>query len=538
MSQPVRLLVSSLVEVPMVIGWLRPVILVPIGALTGLPPEHVTALLAHELAHILRRDYIVAVLQSVAEALLFYHPAVWWISGQIRAERELCCDDLAVAASGDVLIYARALAELESIQPSRLPALAANGGSLVHRIRRLIEPAQSAVDALPGAVAAWAMVLLWVAGLGVVAAQASQPHVRAAHRMEESPVVAVASARFTAVSTPDDVAAPTVMSGLASHARKTLLFDPFLAVVREAPKPVAVITVDESSVPPFAETHALQNPLGALAGSDMKLVAKLQTEPPRKVPLPPAIEHIIRSTTHLVQTEVTVRDSNGPVRDLAQSDFELFDNGVPQKNRCVRCHSRASNAPDSTPAAATVMLIDRIGARFEDDVQLRSRIAEVLKAMPANEPVSVVVPSGASRRANVWAGGNARQFWSAMSSRSGAQQSTVMTAHSPNGEGINGVTRALSSVNRVSGEQCIRKGNPACFSLNASTLRDDRPAALRQWRQGVFGPGSAKATGRCSADLTEARGRRESVEIRCCGIDISRGNPDARDIASSISSAC
>ena len=93
------LLVSALVQVPTVVGWLRPVVLVPVGALGGLPAEHLEALLLHELAHIRRHDYLVNILQSVAEALLFYHPAVWWVSGHIRAERELCCDDVAVSVS-------------------------------------------------------------------------------------------------------------------------------------------------------------------------------------------------------------------------------------------------------------------------------------------------------------------------------------------------------------------------------------------------------------------------------------------------------
>ncbi len=118
--QSVRLLVSSLVDVPTVIGWLRPVVLVPVEFLAGMPAGHITALLAHELAHIRRRDYLASILQSVAEAVLFYHPGVWWISQQMRAERELCCDDLAVAATGDVLDYARALAALEAKQPTRL----------------------------------------------------------------------------------------------------------------------------------------------------------------------------------------------------------------------------------------------------------------------------------------------------------------------------------------------------------------------------------------------------------------------------------
>jgi beta-lactamase regulating signal transducer with metallopeptidase domain len=104
---------SSLVHVPTVIGWLRPVILAPMESLTGLPLEHIEALLAHELAHIRRRDYTVSILQCIVEAVLFYHPAVWWISEQMRAQRELCCDDLAVAVCGDVLTYAHPLAELD-----------------------------------------------------------------------------------------------------------------------------------------------------------------------------------------------------------------------------------------------------------------------------------------------------------------------------------------------------------------------------------------------------------------------------------------
>ena len=111
-SGPVRFLISSLIEVPSVVGWLKPVVLIPAGALTGLPPEQIEALLLHELAHIRRRDYLVNILQNTAEALLFYHPAVWWVSGHIRTERELCCDDVAVSLTGDALAYAQALADL------------------------------------------------------------------------------------------------------------------------------------------------------------------------------------------------------------------------------------------------------------------------------------------------------------------------------------------------------------------------------------------------------------------------------------------
>ena len=124
---------STLVEVPMVIGWLRPVILLPVAATTGLSSEQLEAILAHELAHVARRDYLVNLLQSVVETLLFYHPAVWWVSNQIRVEREHCCDDIAVAVSGNVLVYARALTELEELRgrsPAPSLALGGDGGAL------------------------------------------------------------------------------------------------------------------------------------------------------------------------------------------------------------------------------------------------------------------------------------------------------------------------------------------------------------------------------------------------------------------------
>ena len=135
----VGLLNSALVQVPTVIGWLRPAVLIPLGCLAGLSPIQIEAIFAHELAHIRRHDYLVSVFQSLVEAVLFYHPAVWWVSQQMRKEREDCCDDLAVSISGDCLAYARALSFLEERRSSN-PALAlgANGGVLATRIRRLL----------------------------------------------------------------------------------------------------------------------------------------------------------------------------------------------------------------------------------------------------------------------------------------------------------------------------------------------------------------------------------------------------------------
>jgi beta-lactamase regulating signal transducer with metallopeptidase domain len=134
----VGVLISSLAETPSVVGWLRPVILLPAATLMGLTPLQLEAILAHEIGHIRRYDYLVNMLQMVVETLLFYHPAVWWASRRIRVERELCCDDLAVQFSGNALRYARALTTLEKLRlRSPAVAMASTGGPLLYRIERL-----------------------------------------------------------------------------------------------------------------------------------------------------------------------------------------------------------------------------------------------------------------------------------------------------------------------------------------------------------------------------------------------------------------
>src|SRR5437762_3889317 len=147
-SRPVRVLGSAVVQVPAVIGWLRPMILLPASALTGLTPLQLDALLAHELAHVRRYDYVANLLQSVVETLLFYHPAAWWVSQQVREEREHCCDDLAVAGCGDAHFYARALDSMERLRvtpPAFALAAAGRGGTLMGRIRRLVAPVQTEI---------------------------------------------------------------------------------------------------------------------------------------------------------------------------------------------------------------------------------------------------------------------------------------------------------------------------------------------------------------------------------------------------------
>lgn len=139
--QPVILGISDRIQGPLTMGWLKPVILVPPAVIAGFSPHQLQMILAHELAHVRRHDYLVNLCQLALETLLFYHPAVHWISYRIRCLREECCDDLAVSSLDDRYGYARTLAELETMrhQPDGL-ALYMAEGQILSRIRRLIEP--------------------------------------------------------------------------------------------------------------------------------------------------------------------------------------------------------------------------------------------------------------------------------------------------------------------------------------------------------------------------------------------------------------
>ena len=164
---PVDWFLSVRVEVPTVVGWVRPRVLIPAGILARLTLGQVEALLAHEIAHIRRWDYLVNMVQVGAEALLFFHPSVWWVSGRIRNEREHCCDDMAVAlCDGDRRLLARCRSStLEEQRVASSLRVAAGGGSLRDRVRRLVVP-QSA-ETCP-AHAGWAGAGLIAMAVGLV----------------------------------------------------------------------------------------------------------------------------------------------------------------------------------------------------------------------------------------------------------------------------------------------------------------------------------------------------------------------------------
>ena len=223
LRRPVALLESALVRVPLVVGHVRPVILLPLGAVAGLSAAHLEAILAHELAHVLRRDYLVNLLQTVAEAVFFYHPAVWFVAGCVRTERENCCDDTAaVLVGGDPLRLACALTALAEwsqsavvTAPAPRLALAALGrrGALLGRVRRLVQRRPAAPTLAEGLLAG----ALMLGGLGLLGgsvalagplAEATLPAVRrlvrpalapgfGPHRQQPQPIGAAPTAADT-----------------------------------------------------------------------------------------------------------------------------------------------------------------------------------------------------------------------------------------------------------------------------------------------------------------------------------------------------
>jgi beta-lactamase regulating signal transducer with metallopeptidase domain len=140
-SKKLKYLESGVVKVPMVLGYLKPVILIPAGMITGIPENQIEAIIAHELAHIKRNDYLVNILQTIVEIVFFFHPGVWYISGVIRTERENCCDDIALTVCDGNLTYAKALLSVQELYPGKVYGTVAFSGQkkqLLNRIKRMI----------------------------------------------------------------------------------------------------------------------------------------------------------------------------------------------------------------------------------------------------------------------------------------------------------------------------------------------------------------------------------------------------------------
>jgi beta-lactamase regulating signal transducer with metallopeptidase domain len=202
LSRAVTLRLSTAIDSPMTMGTLRAIVLLPLSAVTLLGPEELEVVLAHELAHVRRADFFWNILQTIAETLFFFHPAVWWLSARIRHERELCCDDLALKICPNPVIYAHALVHLEEQRSRHLRfAMALDGhqshATLLTRVARTLgEPMTRIPSRRPRPFS------LAAACVGLLALALPVPHLLASFNPKpiSDPAPAIVSAPSVAVS--------------------------------------------------------------------------------------------------------------------------------------------------------------------------------------------------------------------------------------------------------------------------------------------------------------------------------------------------
>jgi Zn-dependent protease with chaperone function len=231
-----------------VLGWFRPIVLVTGQALTGLSPQQLQAIIVHELAHIRRHDAFVNLFQLVAEMLLFYHPAVWWVSHRIRIEREVCCDNEAIKVCAEPVNYARALTLMEEWRAAPVMMMGANGGSLSERVLRLLgmqgASARSHVVALGLSIACVAAALF----AGNVVATAAQAAEELSPRLIVSSPVAAREVEAPAPVTPAPAAVPAAPATPVAPAAPVSL----AALAKPVKEPQAPEQPTQSPAPPAA----------------------------------------------------------------------------------------------------------------------------------------------------------------------------------------------------------------------------------------------------------------------------------------------
>jgi beta-lactamase regulating signal transducer with metallopeptidase domain/predicted nucleic acid-binding Zn-ribbon protein len=343
-TRPIRLGVSGEdLEGPMTAGCWRPIVLLPASLVTGMPPQLLEALLAHELAHIRRHDYLVNLVQSAIEILLFYHPSVWRLSKRIRIEREQIADDLAASALGEPRRLALALSELDKFQFSTSHfAPAANGGDLMSRIKRLVRPTAQPLS--------WkiAAPLLGLCTACMMLYAHAQPEARAAGTPVRSHAAVANETAAAAQETGQDMAQAAAATAASEAATAAVLHDPdagWSAPVPPAPPvpPDAPDAPDAPPAPPMATMAAPAAPaLPALAAPAAPPAppasAALPAPPappalaaPAAPPAPPAPRIGIDSGIHIVQpgrsleSYAIVRGGDAPMRVAAFDTRDIRD---------------------------------------------------------------------------------------------------------------------------------------------------------------------------------------------------------------------
>ena len=262
----VRLRQGAAIVTPMLVGVLRPTVLLPASLFARLPADQLELILVHELAHLRRLDPLFNLLQTGLDTLLFYHPAVHWISRKVREDRELCCDDIVVTSGGDRLRYARALLALAEARAHDvpLPALAAAGGALLERVERIVE--------LPAPRVSNSQSLVAVGLLGVLSLAWFVPREQQAALFEALPVALVPGAAFIAPAT-QDIAIGDIAPVLAP-VRMPMVVDEAPASAEVFPLAPAAPQVAE------AETSIAAPPVrDGIAAADVASMQPIETRP-------------------------------------------------------------------------------------------------------------------------------------------------------------------------------------------------------------------------------------------------------------------
>lgn len=325
----VRLLCSQRVATPTLIGWLRPVILLPAAVALGFPVAQVELILAHELGHVRRWDHRVNLFQLVLETVLFYHPVVHWISRDVRNEREICCDELVLdVTGGSRRVYVEALADLEGLRDGHHGlVLAASGGVLVERVRRIAGMPMGGSAARPQA--------RFVVGLLAALLTATVAHYQLA-RLDQARLAGITAtlARMRAMLAPQLVPPVTVADGRFADLVPRSLPLPHLrlpALPIAAPDAVPVPTLPVAAPPPAPADAALA-PVAVHA-------APSATSPPPPIAADPSAG-MAPTTLYLARPaypeDALVRGIEGEV----EFEFALAGNGTVRDVRVVEASPR------------------------------------------------------------------------------------------------------------------------------------------------------------------------------------------------------
>lgn len=335
--RPIRLLVSSTVQVPTVFGCLRAVILLPVSVVVGMSPVQIEALLAHELAHIRRHDYLVNLWQTVVETLLFYHPVVWWVTSRIRTEREHCCDDLAISFLGDRRTYVYALTSLEQLR-AVTPALAASDGILLSRIRRILgEPTMKTHSTLT-----------WLSG-GLTLSLCLASAMMALHLHAQSN----APARISPVTPQEPVSliAPVASKPAYPERPARLVVAAVPSAVVSGSRPEEPIAPEErkASVPAFASAQKQAPPDAKPLPSPQDAKPPVETTPEAAplLPVETAYDATLRALFAYQNAGKTPPASSSEVRATLRSMISAYERKIQSEEK--RARGRELYQPRTTP---------------------------------------------------------------------------------------------------------------------------------------------------------------------------------------------